>query len=64
MLNVSGLEAGKNDTVLVQAQGKTGVQSDRDVAMAKALHQQSKAMGKAPEGDQAQVYTGAGWKPV
>lgn len=60
MLNVSGLEAGKNDTVLVQAKGSTGDQSDRDIAMAKALHSQSKAK---PEGDQAQVYNGD-WKPV
>jgi hypothetical protein len=52
------------DTVLIQAQGATGDQVDRDVAMAKSLNEYNKATGQVPERDQAQVYGQAGWKPV
>ena len=64
MLNVSGSEPGKNDTVLVQAEGKTGEQVNRDMAFAKATNEYAKAMGQVPEQNQAQVYGGEGWKPV
>jgi hypothetical protein len=63
MLNISGSEPGKNDTVLVQAEGKTGDQVQRDTEMAKSLHDYSKAMGQVPERDQAQKYDGS-WKPL
>jgi hypothetical protein len=64
MLNISGSTPGKNDTVLVQAEGKTGDQVERDTQMAKSFNEYSKAMGQVPERDQAQVYAGAGWKPI
>ena len=51
------------DVVLVQAEGKTGDQVDRDVAMAKAINEQRREMGQVAESDHAQVYDGAAWKP-
>jgi hypothetical protein len=63
MLNISGSEPGKNDTVMVQAEGKTGEQVQRDTAMAKSLNEFSKQMGQVPERDQAQKYDGS-WKPL
>ena len=51
------------DIVLVQAEGKTGDQVDRDVAMAKSANDYRKSMGQVPERDQAQVYDGS-WRGV
>ena len=45
MLNISGSNPGKNDTVLVQAEGKTGDQVERDTAMAKSLPRLQQADG-------------------
>jgi hypothetical protein len=63
MLNISGSEPGKNDTVLVQAEGKTGDQVQRDTAMAKSLSEFSKEMGQEPKQGDAMKYDGS-WKPL
>ena len=61
MQNIGGLNGVSPDIVLVQAQGKTGEQVDRDVAMAKAANEFRKEMGQVPEQNKAQVYDGS-WK--
>ncbi len=64
MQNISSNGNGQGpDIVLIQTEGKTGDQVDRDVAMAKSANEFRKGMGQVPEVNQAQVYDGA-WKGV
>jgi len=65
MLNISPPQGnGTLDTILVQAEGKTGDQVERAGAMQSAETEYRKEMGQVPEQNHAQVYDGAGWKPV
>ena len=61
MQNVGGLSGKSPDIVLIQAEGKTGDQVDRDVAMAKSANEYRKQMGQVPEQNHAQIYDGS-WK--
>jgi len=64
MQNISSNGNGSGpDIVLIQTEGKTGDQVDRDVAMAKAANEYRKGMGQVPEQDQAQVYDGS-WRGI
>jgi hypothetical protein len=64
MQNISSNGNGQGpDIVLIQTEGKTGDQVDRDVAMAKSANEYRKQMGQVPEQNKAQVYDGA-WKGV
>jgi hypothetical protein len=63
MQNVGGLSGKCPDIVLIQAEGKTGDQVDRDVAMAKSANEYRKQMGQVPEQNKAQVYDGS-WNGI
>jgi hypothetical protein len=53
---------GTLDTILVQAEGKTGDQVERSAALVQSEADYRKQMGQVPEQDHAQKYDGSGWK--
>jgi hypothetical protein len=53
---------GTLDTILLQAEGKTGDQVERSGVLAQSEAEYRKQMGQVPEQDHAQKYDGSGWK--